>query len=111
MSSPHQIIIASESGISIRSLTDISDVINTCIEADGLVLTENDLAQEFFDLRTGLAGEFFQKSINYGLRVAIVLPAPEVYGERFSELAYEHRSHQMIRIVRSQDEATTWLSA
>jgi hypothetical protein len=58
-----------------------------------------------------LAGELFQKFINYGLRVAIVLPDPEAFGERFSELAYEHRSHNMIRFVRSKAEAESWLHA
>lgn len=43
--------------------------------------------------------------------MAVVLPDPEAYGERISELAYEHRSHNMIRFVRSKDEAEAWLKA
>ena len=104
-----RILIASDSGISIRSFKDISDAIAASFGSDGLILTEDDLAQEFFDLRSGLAGELFQKFINYKLRMAIVLPDPEAYGERISELAYEHKSHNMIRFVRSKDEAETWL--
>ncbi len=109
MNEVRKILIASDSGISIRSFSDISDAIGACIGAEGLVLTETDLAKEFFDLRSGLAGEVFQKFINYKVRVAIVLPDAEAYGERFSELAYEHRSHSMIRFVRSNDEAKAWL--
>ncbi|MCI0389284.1 MAG: DUF4180 domain-containing protein [Acidobacteria bacterium] len=86
-------------------------MIAACIDAEGLILTEDDLAQEFFDLRSGLAGELFQKFMNYRVRVAIVLLDPEAYGERFSELAYEHKSHSMIRFVRSKDEAEAWLCA
>ena len=104
-----QILIASESSISIRSFGDISDALGACLGAAGLILTENDLAREFFDLHSGLAGELFQKFINYRLRVAIVLPDPKAYGERFSELACEHESHSMIRFVRSKDEAKAWL--
>jgi uncharacterized protein DUF4180 len=106
-----KILVASDSGISIRSFRDISDAIAACFGTDGLILTEDDLAQEFFDLRSGLAGELFQKFINYKLRMAIVLPDPEAYGERISELAYEHKSHSMIRFVRSKDEAEAWLCA
>ena len=106
-----QILIASESGISIRSSGDISDTLGACLGAAGLILTENDLAREFFDLHSGLAGELFQKFINYKLRVAIVLPDPEAYGKRLSELAYEHKSHGMIRFVRSKDEAKAWLQS
>jgi hypothetical protein len=105
------ILIASDAGISIRSFGDISDAIGACIGADGLILTESDLAPEFFNLRSGLAGELFQKFTNYKVRVAIVLPDPEAYGERFSELAYEHRSHSRIRFVGSAGEAKAWLDA
>jgi Domain of unknown function (DUF4180) len=111
MNEGRKILIASDSGISIRSFSDISDAIAACFGTDGLILTEDDLAQEFFDLRSGLAGELFQKFINYKLRMAIVLPDPEAYGERISELAYEHKSHNMIRFVRSKDEAEAWLCA
>jgi Domain of unknown function (DUF4180) len=111
MNEERKILVASDSGISIRSFQGISDAIAACIDTDGLILTEDDLAQEFFDLRSGLAGELFQKFINYSLRLAIVLPDPEAYGERISELAYEHKSHSMIRFVRSKDEAETWLCA
>ena len=111
MNERRKILIASDSGISIQSFRDISDAIAACFGTDGLILTENDLAQEFFDLRSGLAGEVFQKFINYKLRMAIVLPDPEAYGERISELAYEHKSHTMIRFVRSKDEAEAWLCA
>ncbi len=109
MNEERRTLVASDSGISIRSLSDISDALGACIGAKGLILTEGDLAPEFFDLPSGLAGEVFQKFINYKVRVAIVLPDPDAYGERFSELAYEHTSHSMIRFVRSQDEAKAWL--
>jgi len=111
MNEGRKILLASDSGISIRSFGDISDAIAACFGTDGLILTEDDLAQEFFDLRSGLAGELFQKFTNYKLRVAIVLPDPDAYGERISELAYEHKAHNMIRFVRSIDEAETWLCA
>jgi hypothetical protein len=109
MNEERRILVASDSGISIRSFRDIADALGACIGTEGLILTEGDLAQEFFDLRSGLAGDLFQKFTNYRLRLAIVLPDPQAYGERFSELVYEHRSHNMIRFFRSEDEARAWL--
>ena len=111
MNEEPRILIASDSGIAIRSLNDISDALGACLGSTGLILTEDDLAREFFDLKTGFAGELFQKFTNYKLRIAIVLPNPDAYGERFVELAREHKSHKLIRFVRSQDEAAAWLSA
>jgi len=104
------IVVASDVGISIQSLQDIPEAIGFCLGAEGLILTEGDLAPEFFDLRSGLAGEFLQMCTNYKLRVAIVLPAPEAFGERFRELAYEHASHNLIRFVRSEEAAEAWLN-
>ena len=109
MNEKRRIVVASDSGLSIRSFNDISHALGACFGTAGLILTDSDLSSEFFDLRSGLAGELFQKFINYKLRVAIVLPDSEAHGERFSELAYEHRSHSMIRFVRSKDEANAWL--
>jgi hypothetical protein len=110
MSEESKIVVASDSGISIRSFSDISDALGASLGSAGLILTENDLAPEFFDLHTGLAGALFQKFVNYKLRLAIVLPDPGVYGERFSELAREHTSHGIIRFVSSKAEAESWLS-
>jgi transcriptional regulator with XRE-family HTH domain len=111
MSEQSMIIIASEAGIAIRSVRDISDAIGACFGAAGIVFVAEDFGPAFFDLRTGLAGELFQKLMNYRVRAAIVLPHPEAHGERFRELAYEHRSHDAIRFVSSRAEADAWLRA
>ena len=111
MSTKPKIVVASDAGIFIRSLSDISEALNTCIMAHALILTEQDLATEFFDLRTGLAGELFQKFTNFRKRLAIVLPNPAAYGERVVELAREHSSHSLIRFVNSKEEAETWLNS
>ncbi len=109
MNQEDTIVIASEAGIFVRTFADISDLIAACFGAPGLLLTEDDVAPEFFNLKSGLAGELFQKATNYRVRTAILLPHPEAYGERFKELAYEHRTHNLIRFVSSREEAETWL--
>jgi Domain of unknown function (DUF4180) len=78
---------------------------------DGLILHENDLASSFFDLRTGLLGELFQKCTNYDLRLAMVVLEPASHGERFSELVHEHQRHNLIRFLASIEEAKAWLGS
>lgn len=39
---------------------------------DGIILHQKNLTPEFFDLRTGLAGEVLQKFSNYKMRLAIL---------------------------------------
>ncbi|MDE2235039.1 MAG: DUF4180 domain-containing protein [Gammaproteobacteria bacterium] len=53
-----------------------------------MILTAQQLGEDFFNLRTGLACELFQKCVNYRARLAIVIPDPGKYGQRFAELAY-----------------------
>ena len=104
-----EITLASDLGVSIRSGNDISDVLMASLEHGGLILTETDLCSEFFDLRTGLAGEALQKFVNYHAKVAIVVSGRDSYGERFSELMREHNTHPLVRFFASEDDAKAWL--
>jgi hypothetical protein len=95
--------------IAIRSVKDIPEALGASYRDGGLLVTGENLGPDFFDLRTGLAGELFQKFVNYRARLAIVLADPNAHGERFSELVHEHRSHPLVRVFRSEDEAKAWL--
>ncbi|WP_299427742.1 DUF4180 domain-containing protein [uncultured Meiothermus sp.] len=103
------ILVAPNPGLSLLSVQDIPDVIEMGMGADGLILLADELPQTFFDLRTGFAGELFQKLVNYQIRSVLVLPDFNAYGQRFAELAYEHRVHPQIRFVRTLDEAVGFL--
>lgn len=104
-----KVLVASEANLGLRSLEDIPELVGQAMYTDGLILTEQDLGEAFFNLRSGLAGEAFQKFTNYHICVAIVLKNHMAYGQRFSELALEHKRHNRIRFVNSIDEAMTWL--
>ena len=103
------ILVAADSGIRLEAAKDIPDLIGACWGMDGLILHETDLASGFFELRTGLLGELFQKCTNYDLRLAMVMLEPASHGERLSELVHEHRSHKLIRFFAFMDEAKMWL--
>ncbi len=49
----------------VRTDNDISEALNAGMSTGGLILNSDQLATEFFDLKTGLAGELFQKYTNY----------------------------------------------
>jgi Domain of unknown function (DUF4180) len=106
-----QVIVAAERGIAVRSLSDVADAVAAAFGAAGLLLTEQELSKDFFDLKSGIAGELFQKLENYRVRAAIVVPNPALHGERFTELAREYRTHNRVRILPSRDEALRWLVA
>ena len=107
----HQVIImASTVGLYIQAYPDITEALNGCVGAIGLILTEAELSPQFFDLRTGVAGELFQKFTNYRLPIAIVLADHKAYGQRFSQLVREHRGHNLIRFFYSLATAQAWLA-
>jgi hypothetical protein len=95
--------------VTVRSVGDIAGALRGSLSPEGLVLTEEDLGADFYDLRTGLAGELFQKVVNYRGRLAIVIRDPGAYGHRFSELAYEHRRHALVRFFEDRAQALQWL--
>lgn len=104
------VVVASEAGLAIRAFEDIAGVVGASLAAGALVLTEDDVDPAFFDLRSGWAGELFQKATNYGVRLALVLPDPGAYGPRWRELAYEHAAHRVVRLLPSLAAAEAWLA-
>ncbi|WP_034357881.1 DUF4180 domain-containing protein [Deinococcus phoenicis] len=106
-----KISTAGELGLTLQTLADVPDLVGAAFGLDGLILTEADLSPAFFQLRSGLAGEAFQKFTNYRIRVALVLPDFAAHGARFAELAHEHATHGLIRFVRTEEEARHWLGA
>jgi uncharacterized protein DUF4180 len=96
--------------VQVLALSDIADALSASVENGGLILDEKDLSRDFFELRTGFAGELLQKFVNYRARLAIVVADAAVYGSRFSELVYEHRSHRSVRFFSSPQLARQWLA-
>ncbi len=94
----------------IGSPGDIAGALAASIESGGLLLDEKQLGAEFFDLRTGLAGEVLQRFTNYRARLAIVVADPAAYGSRFGELIREHRTHTAVRFFGDEQQARRWLA-
>jgi hypothetical protein len=93
-------------------LTDPLVLVTAAIESDsGAILVDAaHLPDAFFDLKTGVAGEFAQKAANYRLRVAAVLPHGASHGDRFDEFAREAKNHPNFRTFTDRAAAETWLS-
>ena len=94
----------------ILALSDIPQALSASVDSGGLIVDEKQLSVDFFDLRTGFAGEVLQKFTNYRARLAIVVADPAAYGSRFSELIYEHRTNRSVRFFGSEQLARQWLA-
>ena len=96
--------------IRILAASDIPEALGASIDKGGLLLDETQLGADFFDLRSGLAGEVLQKFTQYRAQLAIVVANPNAHGPRFGELIFEHRTHRNVRFFTSEQLARQWLS-
>lgn len=102
--------LENEAAVRLRAEQRILELVSEAMDRGGLVLSEQSLAAEFFDLRSGLLGELFQKFSNYQLKLALVLQQPERHGERMVELVREHQRHPDLRFFPDPVSAEAWLA-
>lgn len=100
----------------IAGITNVRDSMElgcACGDADTdlLFIHAGALPPEFFQLRTGFAGEFVQRLVNSRLRAAAVFDPDGSYPERFREFLLEARRHPQFRAFDSPSDALAWLAA
>lgn len=95
----------------IRTEQDAVDLVAAGIEQDTrlLMLHADALPEDFFKLRTGLAGAILQKFVNYRLRVAAVVPDGQLIQGKMKEMLAESNKGKDFRMFTSKDEAERWL--
>lgn len=70
-----KVIIIDSSEILIRNVQDALDLMSSIqynYESNKFVIEQSNLTEEFFELKTRLAGEILQKYGNYNIKIAIV---------------------------------------
>lgn len=102
-------VISSETPI--RSANDALDIVSTCYEHDAclIMIHSEALDDDFFKLRTGVAGEILQKFINYKFKVALIVSSEEKIKGKFKELLAETNKGNDYRVFHSRAEAENWL--
>ena len=102
-------LLASAHNLSLQSEADALDVLSSGLA--GCIFTPEDVHPEFFDLQNGIAGEIFQKFVNYNFRVAFIVTADHQFGERVTELIRDHSRHPCIRFFETVEAAESWLTS
>ena len=100
-------LLAKDHNLNLRTIDDAMSAISTGL--NGCIFTADDISDQFFNLNNGLAGEVFQKFVNYQFRACFVISNIDALGARVVELAREHRRHPTIRFYDSIDDAKAWL--
>lgn len=102
---------ASEGGI-ISEEQDLLDLLAHCagMEFCQVMLDEEHLHPDFFELKTGLAGAIFHKLSTYQVKAAIVADLDGIKSERFQELVYECNKGNQINFFKDATIAEKWLT-
>jgi hypothetical protein len=76
----HRLLVVSDEGSALAGIEDVLDLIGEALaqRVSAIVVPVTRLDPAFFQLSSGLAGEFVQKIVNYRLRMAVVGDISEV---------------------------------
>lgn len=90
---------------------DALDLIALCWEheTNALMIHYASLSEDFFKLKTKVAGNIIQKFINYGIKAATIVPQEIIQKGRFKEMAVETNQGNHFRLYESKEEAEKWL--
>lgn len=96
---------------SIDSLDDALSIISASYETNTnrVLLRDRQLPAAFFELKTGFAGEFVQKLVNYQITVACVFESGKPISDRFREYVAEAKRGRQFRSFADEGEAIAWL--
>jgi len=74
-------------------------------DARNIIIREENINPEFFDLKTRLAGDILQKFSNYDVQLAIVGDFSKYESKSLRDFMYESNKHGRINFVGSMEEA------
>lgn len=77
---------------------------------DRIILHEKNITPDFFDLKTGIAGEILQKFSNYRLRLVIVGEFSKYPGKSIKDFIYESNNGKLVNFLGSTEQAIAKLS-
>nr|WP_242965570.1 DUF4180 domain-containing protein [Clostridium beijerinckii] len=96
----------------LSSEQDVVDCISICMGKDiyTIMLSSNVLSEDFFNLKTRLAGMALQKFINYHVKAAVIIEDEEKLNDRFKEMIMESNKGNNFRTFKNIAEAESWIS-
>jgi hypothetical protein len=98
--------------IIVNSTQDVLDLLGSLYyqHFDSVIIHEHNIRKDFFDLKTGIAGEMLQKFSNYRFRLAIVGDFSKYTGKSIQDFIFECNKNGHISFVKSVPKALSKLS-
>lgn len=103
--------LASDS-LLISAIEDVTDMLGNLYyqEFERIIIHERNIVTDFFDLKTGIAGEVLQKFSNYRMRLAIVGNFEKFTSKSLRDFIRESNQGSTVNFVGSVAEALNRLS-
>ncbi|OJU12412.1 MAG: hypothetical protein BGN88_04105 [Clostridiales bacterium 43-6] len=92
---------------------DAVDIAALCWEnnTERIIIQEQALSEDFFRLKTGVAGGILQKLTNYHIKTAFLISPEKVNTGKFKDMAAESSRSNQFRIFEDKETAKQWLLA
>ena len=97
--------------IDVQSALDLIATVHYETGCDRIILSKSAICEDFFDLRTKLAGEILQKFINYQMKLAIVGDFSKYTSKSLQDFIYESNRGNCIFFLNSEKQAAEKLSS
>jgi hypothetical protein len=96
----------------VREVQDALDLMTNAQYQDAsiILIKKEHLIPDFFDLKTGIAGEILQKFSTYGVRLAIIGDFSQNKNKSLSDFIYESNKGNRILFLSDRKEAIRRLS-
>ncbi|KGK88101.1 cytoplasmic protein [Desulfosporosinus sp. HMP52] len=105
------VVVSSEILITdVQSALDLMATIRYETGCDRIIFYKSAICEEFFDLRTKLAGEILQKFVNYHVKIAIVGDFSAYTSKSLKDFIYESNNGKDIFFLPNELQAVQKLS-
>lgn len=103
----HKIAVLRSLGVIIRETQDALDLLAEAayLDAHKIIIREDQVTPEFFDLKSGIAGEILQKFSTYNVQLAIIGDFSKYTSKSLRDFMNESNKYRHINFVSSLDEA------
>ncbi|AFQ44741.1 DUF4180 domain-containing protein [Desulfosporosinus meridiei] len=94
----------------VQSALDLMATIRYETGCDHIIIYKSAICEEFFDLKTKLAGEILQKFVNYHVKIAIVGDFSVYTSKSLKDFIYESNKGKDIFFLPNEEQAVQKLS-
>ncbi|MED1559270.1 DUF4180 domain-containing protein [Bacillus paramycoides] len=94
----------------VQSALDLMATVQYEVDAKRIIIHKSLISEDFFDLKTRLAGEILQKFINYKVKISIVGDFSMYASESLKDFIYECNKGKDIFYLATEQQAIEKLS-